>query len=63
MHLLEVLREGCGITTVKDGCAPEGVCGCCTILLDGQPALACLLRPGPGGRHVRSRPSRACRTS
>jgi aldehyde oxidoreductase len=45
MHLLEVLRESCGVTTVKDGCAPEGVCGCCTVLLDGRPALACLLSP------------------
>ena len=45
MHLLEVLRESCGITTVKDGCAPEGVCGCCTVLLDGRPALSCLLSP------------------
>jgi xanthine dehydrogenase molybdenum-binding subunit len=45
MHLLELLRELCGITTLKDGCAPEGTCGCCTILLDGRPALACLLRP------------------
>jgi xanthine dehydrogenase molybdenum-binding subunit len=45
LHLLELLRELCGITTIKDGCAPEGTCGCCTILLDGRPALACLLRP------------------
>jgi aldehyde oxidoreductase len=45
MHLLEVLRERCGITTVKDGCSPQGYCGCCTILLDGRPALACLLDP------------------
>lgn len=44
-HLLEVLREVLGITSVKDGCAPQGVCGCCTILLDGRPALACLLDP------------------
>ncbi len=44
-HLLGVLREGCGVTSVKDGCAPEGVCGCCTILLDGKPALACLTNP------------------
>jgi xanthine dehydrogenase molybdenum-binding subunit len=41
MRLLAVLREGCGITTVKDGCSPEGVCGCCTVLLDGKPSLAC----------------------
>jgi len=44
-HLLSVLREGCGVTSVKDGCAPEGVCGCCTVLLDGKPALACLTNP------------------
>ncbi|MFV2072759.1 MAG: (2Fe-2S)-binding protein, partial [Thermoanaerobaculales bacterium] len=45
MHLLEVLREKCGITSAKDGCAPEGVCGCCTILLDGRPSLACQTDP------------------
>jgi xanthine dehydrogenase molybdenum-binding subunit len=45
MHFLEVLREVCGITSVKDGCAPQGVCGCCTILLNGKPALACQLDP------------------
>ncbi len=44
-HFLDVLRENLGITTVKDGCAPQGVCGCCTILLDDKPALACLLDP------------------
>jgi selenium-dependent xanthine dehydrogenase len=45
MQLLEVLRECCDITSVKDGCAPEGVCGCCTILFNGKPALACKLDP------------------
>ena len=45
IHFLELLREVCGITSVKDGCAPQGVCGCCTILLDGKPALACQLDP------------------
>jgi xanthine dehydrogenase molybdenum-binding subunit len=45
MHFLEVLRECCNITSVKDGCAPQGVCGCCTILLNGKPALACQLDP------------------
>ncbi|MDR7454861.1 MAG: 2Fe-2S iron-sulfur cluster-binding protein, partial [Armatimonadota bacterium] len=34
--LLEVLRDGCGITSVKDGCAPEGSCGACTVLVDGR---------------------------
>jgi aldehyde oxidoreductase len=53
MHFLEVLRECCGVTSAKDGCAPQGVCGCCTILLDGKPALACQLDPGKiGGSDV-----------
>ncbi|MGH9771347.1 MAG: molybdopterin cofactor-binding domain-containing protein [Candidatus Acidiferrales bacterium] len=45
MHFLEVLREECGIISTKNGCAPEGTCGCCTILVDGRPALACLRKP------------------
>jgi xanthine dehydrogenase molybdenum-binding subunit len=45
MHFLEVLREECGIISAKDGCAPEGTCGCCLILVDGWPALACLRKP------------------
>ncbi|MBV9742336.1 MAG: molybdopterin-dependent oxidoreductase, partial [Acidobacteriia bacterium] len=45
MHFLEVLREECGVTSVKNGCAPEGACGCCAILVDGQPVLACLRKP------------------
>jgi len=45
MHFLEVLREGCGITSPKDGCAPQGYCGCCTVLVDGRPVLSCLRKP------------------
>ena len=45
MHLLEVLREECGIVSAKNGCAPEGVCGCCLVLVDGTPALSCLRKP------------------
>jgi len=45
MHFLGLLRERCGITSPKDGCAPQGVCGCCTILLNGKPSLACQLDP------------------
>ena len=40
-HLLELLREGFGIRTLKDGCAPEGFCGSCTVLIDGSPMPAC----------------------
>ena len=45
MHFLEVLREECGIVSAKNGCAPEGTCGCCLILVDGTPALSCLRKP------------------
>ena len=45
MHLLEVLREECGITSCKNGCAPEGACGCCLVMVDGKPALSCLRKP------------------
>jgi aerobic-type carbon monoxide dehydrogenase small subunit (CoxS/CutS family) len=40
-HLLEILRDRCGVTSVKDGCAPEGSCGACTVLVDGKAVVAC----------------------
>ena len=39
--LLEVLRRN-GVTTVKDGCSPQGQCGCCTVLIDGAARVACV---------------------
>ena len=42
-HLLAALREEVGVTSAKDGCAPQGQCGCCTILLDGKAIQACLV--------------------
>jgi carbon-monoxide dehydrogenase small subunit len=42
--LLEVLREDLGLTGTKHGCE-VGECGTCTVLVDGQPALSCLLMP------------------
>ena len=40
--LLEVLRENLALTGTKEGC-DDGVCGTCTVLLDGKPVRACLL--------------------
>jgi carbon-monoxide dehydrogenase small subunit len=39
--LLQVLREKLGLTGTKQGC-DLGDCGACTVVIDGQPALACL---------------------
>ena len=40
--LLDVLRERLGVTSAKDGCSPQGQCGCCTVLVDGSPRVACV---------------------
>src|SRR3954463_7368602 len=41
--LLSLLREGCSVTSPKDGCSPTGQCGCCTVLVDGQAKVACAM--------------------
>ena len=40
--LLNVLRDRFGLTGVKYGCG-IGECGACTVLVDGEPILACLV--------------------
>ncbi|MDP9019710.1 MAG: 2Fe-2S iron-sulfur cluster-binding protein [Actinomycetota bacterium] len=40
--LLEVLRDRLGVRSPKDGCSPQGQCGCCTVLVDGAPRVACV---------------------
>lgn len=40
--LLETLRERVELTSVRYACG-IGVCGTCTVLLDGRPASSCLL--------------------
>ncbi len=45
--LLDLLRGPCGLRSMKDGCAPEGSCGACTVIVDGRAVVSCAQ---PAGR-------------
>ena len=72
--LLDVLRNEVGLTGPREGCG-VGMCGACTVLVDGQPVSGCLLlaaarrgpRPGhdrgPRGRRRGARTRSSRRTS
>jgi len=40
--LVEFLHDDLELHGTRNGCS-QGVCGCCTVLLDGEPAKACLV--------------------
>jgi carbon-monoxide dehydrogenase small subunit len=52
--LVDVIRDDCGQTGTHIGCE-HGVCGACTVLLDGEPMRACLMfAVQADGRHIRT---------
>jgi len=44
LSLMTYLREIEGVTSPKDGCAPQAACGCCTVQLDDKAVLSCVTK-------------------
>ncbi|CAL8977396.1 putative xanthine dehydrogenase subunit D [Rhodoplanes serenus] len=42
--LLDVLRETFKIKSIKPGCGPQKECGCCLVLIEGQPKVTCSIK-------------------
>jgi carbon-monoxide dehydrogenase small subunit len=52
--LVDVIRDDCGQTGTHIGCE-HGVCGACTVLVDGEPMRSCLMfAVQAAGRHIRT---------
>ena len=52
--LADTLRDACGLTGTHSGCE-HGVCGTCTVLVDGEPVRACLMfAVQAAGRRIRT---------
>ena len=52
--LADTLRDACGLTGTHSGCE-HGVCGSCTVLVDGEPVRACLMfAVQAAGRRIRT---------
>lgn len=49
--LVDALRDDCGLTGTHIGCE-HGVCGACTVLLDGEPVRSCLMFAAQADGHA-----------
>jgi aerobic-type carbon monoxide dehydrogenase small subunit (CoxS/CutS family) len=49
-HLADLLRDTLGLTGTRLGCE-HGVCGCCTVLFDGEPVRSCLMLAAQADGH------------
>jgi len=43
LSLLDLLRDRFDLTAAKNGCSPQGSCGCCTVLVDDKAVVSCVL--------------------
>src|ERR1044071_7334778 len=41
--LLDLLRENFGLISPKNGCSPQGQCGCCTVIVDNRATVSCVV--------------------
>jgi len=42
--VMDHFRQDLQITSIKPGCSPQGICGCCAALVNGKPRLTCTLK-------------------
>ena len=46
MSLLDFLREKLGLTGAKNGCDGKGICGACTVIVNGRAIKSCMVQIG-----------------
>jgi len=44
--LMDLLREQAGLISPKNGCAPQGSCGCCTVIVGDKALSSCVVPAG-----------------
>jgi selenium-dependent xanthine dehydrogenase len=43
-NLMDALRNRLGLLSLKDGCSPQGQCGCCVVKVNGQGVVSCAMK-------------------